>query len=67
MTAQFGTTPQDAHGPVTGMQLRVARQTGRLGAVVAFYRDTLGLPEIDRRVLRRILADVSSQQRGRPG
>jgi hypothetical protein len=49
------------------MQLRVARQTGRLGAVVAFYRDTLGLPEIDRRVLRRILADVSSQQRGRPG
>jgi hypothetical protein len=48
MTAQFGTTPQDAHGPVTGMQLRVARQTGRLGAVVAFYRDTLGLPEIDR-------------------
>jgi catechol 2,3-dioxygenase-like lactoylglutathione lyase family enzyme len=30
------------------MQLRVARQTGRLAAVVAFYRDTLGLPEIDR-------------------
>ena len=33
---------------MTGMQLRIARQTGRLGAVVAFYRDTLGLPEIDR-------------------
>jgi len=33
---------------VTGMQLRIARQTGRLAAVVAFYRDTLGLPEIDR-------------------
>ena len=30
------------------MQLRIARQTGRLAAVVAFYRDTLGLPEIDR-------------------
>ena len=33
---------------MTGMQLRIARQTGRLAAVVAFYRDTLGLPEIDR-------------------
>jgi catechol 2,3-dioxygenase-like lactoylglutathione lyase family enzyme len=30
------------------MQLRIARQTARLTAVVAFYRDTLGLPEIDR-------------------
>jgi catechol 2,3-dioxygenase-like lactoylglutathione lyase family enzyme len=33
---------------MTGIQVRVARQTGRLAAVVAFYRDTLGLPEIDR-------------------
>jgi GNAT superfamily N-acetyltransferase len=31
-----------------GMQVRVARQTGRLAEVVAFYRDGLGLPEIDR-------------------
>ena len=30
------------------MKVRVARQTGRLEAVVAFYRDGLGLPEIDR-------------------
>jgi catechol 2,3-dioxygenase-like lactoylglutathione lyase family enzyme len=30
------------------MQVRVARQTGRLDAVVAFYRDGLGLPEIGR-------------------
>jgi GNAT superfamily N-acetyltransferase len=30
------------------MQVRVARQSGRLDAVVAFYRDGLGLPEIDR-------------------
>jgi len=30
------------------MQVRVARQTGRLDEVVAFYRDGLGLPEIDR-------------------
>ncbi len=30
------------------MQVRVARQTGRLAAVVAFYRDGLGLPEIAR-------------------
>ena len=28
------------------MQVRVARQTGQLNAVVAFYRDGLGLPEI---------------------
>ena len=28
------------------MQVRVARQTGRLDEVVAFYRDGLGLPEI---------------------
>ena len=30
------------------MQVRVARQTGRLEEVVAFYRDGLGLPEIGR-------------------
>jgi catechol 2,3-dioxygenase-like lactoylglutathione lyase family enzyme len=30
------------------MQVRIARQTGRLDAVVAFYRDGLGLAEIDR-------------------
>jgi catechol 2,3-dioxygenase-like lactoylglutathione lyase family enzyme len=30
------------------MQVRVARQTGRLDAVVAFYREGLGLPEIGR-------------------
>jgi catechol 2,3-dioxygenase-like lactoylglutathione lyase family enzyme len=30
------------------MQVRIARQTGRLDRVVAFYRDGLGLPEIDR-------------------
>jgi catechol 2,3-dioxygenase-like lactoylglutathione lyase family enzyme len=30
------------------MQLRVARHTGRLDQVVAFYRDGLGLPEIGR-------------------
>jgi catechol 2,3-dioxygenase-like lactoylglutathione lyase family enzyme len=29
------------------VQVRVARQTGRLNEVVAFYRDGLGLPEID--------------------
>jgi catechol 2,3-dioxygenase-like lactoylglutathione lyase family enzyme len=30
------------------MKVRIARQTGRLDEVVAFYRDGLGLPEIDR-------------------
>jgi catechol 2,3-dioxygenase-like lactoylglutathione lyase family enzyme len=30
------------------MQVRRARQTGRLDEVVAFYRDGLGLPEIGR-------------------
>ena len=30
------------------MRLRVARHTGRLEEVVAFYRDGLGLPEIGR-------------------
>lgn len=30
------------------MQVRVARQTGQLDKVVAFYRDGLGLPEIFR-------------------
>jgi catechol 2,3-dioxygenase-like lactoylglutathione lyase family enzyme len=30
------------------MQVRKARQTGQLDDVVAFYRDGLGLPEIDR-------------------
>jgi hypothetical protein len=33
---------------VGGMQVRIARQTGQLEAVVAFYRDGLGLPEIGR-------------------
>lgn len=28
------------------MQLRIARHTGRLNQVVAFYRDGLGLPEM---------------------
>jgi len=31
-----------------GLQVRVARQSPRLRAVVAFYRDGLGLPEVDR-------------------
>jgi catechol 2,3-dioxygenase-like lactoylglutathione lyase family enzyme len=30
------------------VQVRVARQTGQLDEVVAFYRDGLGLPEITR-------------------
>jgi len=30
------------------MQVRIARQTGQLDRVVAFYRDGIGLPEIDR-------------------
>lgn len=30
------------------MQVRIARQTGRLDEVVAFYRDCLGLPEVAR-------------------
>jgi catechol 2,3-dioxygenase-like lactoylglutathione lyase family enzyme len=30
------------------MELRVARHTSRLGAVVRFYRDNLGLPELGR-------------------
>ena len=30
------------------MQVRIARQTGRLDEVVAFYRDHLGLPELTR-------------------
>ena len=30
------------------MQVRIARQTGRLDEVVAFYRDRLGLPELTR-------------------
>ncbi|WP_432992298.1 VOC family protein [Dactylosporangium sp. CA-233914] len=30
------------------MQVRIARQTARLDAVVEFYRDRLGLPEIGR-------------------
>lgn len=30
------------------MQVRIARQTGQLDAIVAFYRDRLGLPEIGR-------------------
>jgi catechol 2,3-dioxygenase-like lactoylglutathione lyase family enzyme len=29
------------------MQVRIARQTGQLDRVVAFYRDGIGLPEID--------------------
>jgi catechol 2,3-dioxygenase-like lactoylglutathione lyase family enzyme len=33
---------------VSGLTVRVARQTGQLEAIVAFYRDGLGLPEIDR-------------------
>ncbi|MCE3551786.1 GNAT family N-acetyltransferase [Pseudonocardia sp. RS11V-5] len=31
-----------------GLEVRVARQTRRIAEVVAFYRDGLGLPEIDR-------------------
>lgn len=30
------------------MQVRYARQTAQLDTVVAFYRDGLGLPEVDR-------------------
>ena len=30
------------------MQVRIARQTGQLDDVVAFYRDRLGLPELTR-------------------
>lgn len=30
------------------MQVRIARQTGQLNTVVEFYREVLGLPEIDR-------------------
>lgn len=30
------------------MQVRIARQTGHLDEVVAFYRDGLGLPELTR-------------------
>jgi catechol 2,3-dioxygenase-like lactoylglutathione lyase family enzyme len=30
------------------VQVRIARQTGRLDEVVAFYRDRLGLPEVTR-------------------
>jgi hypothetical protein len=30
------------------MQVRIARQTGQLDTVVAFYRDALGPPEIGR-------------------
>jgi catechol 2,3-dioxygenase-like lactoylglutathione lyase family enzyme len=30
------------------MQVRIARQTGQLDEVVAFYRDRLGLPELTR-------------------
>lgn len=33
---------------VARIQVRVARQSGRLDEVVAFYRDGLGLPEVDR-------------------
>ena len=36
----------ESYGP--RVQLRVARQTGRLDEVVAFYRDGLGLPEVAR-------------------
>jgi catechol 2,3-dioxygenase-like lactoylglutathione lyase family enzyme len=32
----------------TVVQVRIARQTGRLDEVVAFYRDGLGLPELSR-------------------
>ena len=34
--------------PGVGLQVRVARQSRRLSEVVAFYRDGLGLPEVDR-------------------
>ena len=34
--------------PLIGLQVRVARQSPRLDEVVAFYRDGLGLPEVDR-------------------
>src|SRR6266516_3461191 len=30
------------------MQVRIARQSSRLDEVVAFYRDGLGLPEVER-------------------
>lgn len=34
--------------PAIGLQVRFARQTTRLDRIVGFYRDRLGLPEIDR-------------------
>ena len=36
------------HDAPLGLQVRVARQSPRLDQVVAFYRDGIGLPEIDR-------------------
>jgi len=33
---------------ITAVQIRIARPTDRLDAVVAFYRDVLGLPELYR-------------------
>lgn len=42
-TASRGENPVPAP-----MQLRVARHTGRLAEVVAFYRDCIGLPELGR-------------------
>lgn len=38
----------DPSGPPARLQLRVARHTGDLDAVVAFYRDGLGLTEVGR-------------------
>ncbi len=40
-------TPATAR-PEGGRQVRIARRTGRLDRIAGFYRDGLGLPEIDR-------------------
>jgi len=44
----FGEIEGEAATGTGPLRVRVARQTGRLDAVVAFYRDRLGLPEIGR-------------------
>ena len=37
----------ERHALSRWLQVRVARQTGRLDEIVAFYRDGLGLRQID--------------------
>lgn len=40
--------PEHATRYAPSVQVRIARQSGRLDEVVAFYRDGIGLPEIGR-------------------